>query len=270
MLAARIDRLTVAPGALALWSLGQAGVVIKAAGAVLYVDPYLTDADGEGGALPRAFPPPIAPQEVTHATAVLLTHDHVDHTDVETLRPLSAASPGAWLAGPPPVRERLLAAGIPEARVQLAEVGRPIALGDVVVTPVPAAHEALDRDAQGRHAYLGYLVEAAGLTVYHAGDTVIHPALLDALQGRRIDVALLPINGRDWFRAARGLVGNMDLREAAELTERLDAGLVVPMHYDLLAFNAADPGHFVSYLRGLNPLRPQALLAPGQLLYVAA
>jgi len=42
MLAARIDRLTVAPGALALWSLGQAGVVIKAAGAVLYVDPGAT------------------------------------------------------------------------------------------------------------------------------------------------------------------------------------------------------------------------------------
>ena len=46
---------------LAFWGLGQVGVAIKGPEGVLYVDPYLTDSDGEGGSLPRTFPPPIAP-----------------------------------------------------------------------------------------------------------------------------------------------------------------------------------------------------------------
>jgi hypothetical protein len=79
--------------------------------------------------------------------------------------------------------------------------------------------------------------------------------LIDLLSRWRIDVAFLPINGRDYFRAARGIVGNTDFREAAELAEALDVSLVVPTHYDLFTGNAADPGHFVSYLHRLNPAR---------------
>jgi len=62
--------------ALASWGLGQVGVAIKGPTGVLYVDPYLTDSDGEGGRLERSFPPPLEPEEVTNASAVLLTHDH--------------------------------------------------------------------------------------------------------------------------------------------------------------------------------------------------
>jgi hypothetical protein len=31
--------------------------------------------------------------------------------------------------------------------------------------------------------------------------------------------------------------------------------------------NTVDPRHFVSHLYGLNPMRPQKLLRPGELLY---
>ena len=36
---------------------------------------------------------------------------------------------------------------------------------------------------------------------------------------------------------------------------------------DLIEGNTVDPGHFVSHLYGLNPMRPQKLLRPGELLY---
>jgi len=73
----RIDALEVAERSLAFWGLGQVGVTIKGPTGVLYVDPYLTDSDGEGGSLPRTFPPPLSPHEATNASAVLLTHDHI-------------------------------------------------------------------------------------------------------------------------------------------------------------------------------------------------
>jgi L-ascorbate metabolism protein UlaG (beta-lactamase superfamily) len=60
---------------------------------------------------------------------------------------------------------------------------------------------------------------------------------------------------------------NTDYREAAHLAEELDVGLVVPTHYDLFAFNAEDPGYFVSYLFNLNHERRHKILRPGELLH---
>jgi len=39
----------------------------------------------------------------------------------------------------------------------------------------------------------------------------------DRLVALRPDLALLPINGRDWFRERLGIIGNTDAREAADL-----------------------------------------------------
>src|SRR5215216_2388155 len=99
-LISRIDALEVGGRSLAFWGLGQVGVAIKGPTGVVYVDPYLTDSDGEGGSLPRTFPPPLAPGKVTNASTVLLTHDHIDHTDPETILPLSEASPEARFVAP--------------------------------------------------------------------------------------------------------------------------------------------------------------------------
>jgi L-ascorbate 6-phosphate lactonase len=82
-----------------------------------------------------------------------------------------------------------------------------------------------------------------------------------------IDVAFVPINGRDYFRTERGIIENTDFRETAELAETLDIGLMVPTHYDLIEGNTADPGHFVSHLYRLNSMRGHKLLRTGELLY---
>jgi L-ascorbate 6-phosphate lactonase len=125
----------------------------------------------------------------------------------------------------------------------------------------------LERDPKRGYPYLGYVIEWNNVTVYHAGDTVVYDGLIETLSAWPIDVAFVPINGRDYFRTGRGIIGNTDLRETAELTETLDIGLIVPTHYDLIEGNTVDPGHFVSHLYGLNPMRPQKLLRPGELLY---
>ncbi|MBA2618987.1 MAG: MBL fold metallo-hydrolase, partial [Rubrobacter sp.] len=118
-----IDGLRVGERALAFWGLGQVGVAIKGPEGVLYVDPYLTDSDGEGGSLERTFPPPLRPDEVTNADAVFLTHDHIDHTDSETVLPLSEASPQARFVAPSTSRDTLVGAGLDAGRVVVPEVG---------------------------------------------------------------------------------------------------------------------------------------------------
>ena len=96
----RIDALEVGERSLAFWGLGQVGVAIKGPGGTMYVDPYLTANDGAGGSLDRSFPPPVRPNEVTNASAVLLTHDHIDHTDPDTLLPLARSSSEARFVAP--------------------------------------------------------------------------------------------------------------------------------------------------------------------------
>ncbi len=263
----RMGEVGVVDRALAFWGLGQVGVAIKGPTGVLYVDPYLTDSDGEGGRLERSFPPPLEPEEVTNASAVLLTHDHVDHTDPETLLPLASASPGARFVCPSTSRDTLVEAGLDRDRITVAEVGEPLEVAGATATAVPSAHTELERDPEGGYPYLGYVIEWNGVTLYHAGDTVIYDGLIETLGRWEIDVAFVPINGRDFFRTREGIVGNTDYREAAHLAEELGFGLVVPTHYDLFAFNAVDPGYFASYLFSLNHERRHKILRPGELLY---
>lgn len=236
----------------------------------MYLDPYLTDSDGGRGRLQRSFAPPLRPDEITDASVILLTHDHVDHTDPQTLLPLAEASPRMRLVAPFTSRDRLVGAGLAEGRVEVPRVGEPISVAGATITAVPSAHTDVDHDptkgAQG-YPYVGYVIEWNDVTVYHAGDTVVYDGLLEKLSAWELDVVFLPINGRDYFRERRGIVGNMDFREAAHLAEELDVGLIVPTHFDLFEFNGEDPGHFVSYLRSLNPARRHKVLCPGETLY---
>ena len=263
----RIDALEVGEHSLAFWGLGQVGVAIKGPGGVIYVDPYLTDSDGAGGSLPRTFPPPLSPTEVTNAAVVLLTHVHIDHTDPDTVLPLSGASPEARFVASFTSSDALVEAGLDEDRIFVPEVGEPVEVAGARVTALPSSHTELEHDPERGYPYLGYVIEWNGVAVYHAGDTVVYDGLIETLSAWDIDIAFVPINGRDYFRTERGIVGNADLRETAELTETLDIGLIVPTHYDLIEGNTVDPGHFVSHLYSLNPMRPQKLLRPGELLY---
>jgi L-ascorbate 6-phosphate lactonase len=180
--------------------------------------------------------------------------------------PLSKASPESRLVGPFTSRDTLIEAGLDEGRVVVPEVGDPLEISGVMVTAVPSAHTELEYDPERGYPYLGYVIEWNDVTVYHAGDSVVYDGLVETLSAWDIDLAFIPINGRDFFRTERNIIGHMNFREAAELTETLDIGLIVPTHYDLIEGNTADPGHFVSHLYALNPMRPHKLLRPGELL----
>jgi L-ascorbate metabolism protein UlaG (beta-lactamase superfamily) len=57
----------------------------------------------------------------------------------------------------------------------------------------------------------------------------------------KIDVALLPINGR---RPERRVAGNLWGREAANLANAIGASTVIPCHYDMFEFNTENPEEF--------------------------
>jgi L-ascorbate metabolism protein UlaG (beta-lactamase superfamily) len=117
------------------------------------------------------------------------------------------------------------------------------------ITAVPAAHELIDRDAQGRCLYLGYVVQFGNFAIYHSGDTVLYDKMEDLLRPYQVDLALLPINGCD---PKRGVAGNLNAPEAAQLGLAISARLVVPCHYDMFAFNTADPADFAAAAKAIG------------------
>ncbi len=246
---ADLEGIELAPGQAALWWLGQAGFALRAGGTTLLLDPFLARHPE------RLSPPAFAPEQATGVAAILCSHEHIDHFDAESLPALAAASPEARVVVPTPLVERVTALGILPDRVIGAQPDEPFELDGVTIHPLPAVHGVDVADAYsfgrelsgGLYRYLGFVVEAEGVRIYHAGDTLADEELQDRLARLAPDVALLPVNGRDHYREAQNIVGNMDPREAVRFAATVGAGLLVPMHYDMFPINLGYPAHVVDF-----------------------
>ncbi len=258
-LATEIAVTEVPPGAVAFWWLGQLSFVLKGAGRTIGIDLYLSDYPG--GAR-RNYPPPVAPASLANLDLVFCTHDHSDHIDPWTLQPLAVSSPEALFLLPrpclPAVKDTL-----PVKRVVGTDADTPLALKGVGIVPIPAAHDRLQPSADGYDAQ-GYILRLGPVTICHTGDTVMYDGLVERLRQHRVDVLLAPINGRDYFRTAKNIIGNLDPREAADLAAAAGVKLLIPGHWDLFVHNAVNPGHLFEYLAQHHPEQSCHYMARGE------
>jgi L-ascorbate metabolism protein UlaG (beta-lactamase superfamily) len=237
--------------AVSLTWYGQSGFLLTAGDASVLIDPFLTDRPD------RRYPPPAAAADFAGVRLVLCTHEHVDHLDLPFLRELCAVSPDARIVVPAPVTEIAVRGGLDQDRLVPALPGQRFAVAGVSVHPVPALH-GLGGDQPvayefspggGPVRFLGYLVETGGVRFFHTGDALVYPGLPAALAELAPDVLMVPINGRDHMREAKGIVGNMNETEAAWLCAQVRPGYAIPMHYDAIAGNTGDPGRFATLAR---------------------
>ncbi|NPD66742.1 MBL fold metallo-hydrolase [Lichenicola cladoniae] len=234
---------------LALAWLGQAGFVLRLGTTVVLVDPYLSDhlaIKYSGTRFPHArmMPAPIAPDGFPRVDLVVCTHRHSDHMDPGTLPVLATSHPECRFVVPASEQAHAERLGLPPSRTILAEAGqslRPLPGIDLTLHPVPAAHEQLERDEQGRYRFLGYCIEADRRRLYHSGDCIPYEGLVETLRTLAPDLALLPVNGRDAERAAAGVPGNFTLDEAVALCGHANISTLIPHHFGMFAFNTADP-----------------------------
>lgn len=265
-----INRTDPGPRSAALWWLGQSGFAVKGGGLTLYLDPYLSTrlerrtADSPRAKHVRLCGIPVPPGAIANADYVFCSHDHGDHLDPETIVPLAAASPGVRFVVPRAARDTLLDLGIPAGRIVPVDGDETVELGGIGVTGVPGRHNEFDWTEERGYPYLGFVIEWNGLRLYHAGDTILHDGLLRRLIPRRIDLALLPINGGDPDRVARGFKSNLNYEEAADLGTAMGAKLIVPMHYGMFAINDERVERFAAYIGAAHPDQAYRALAVGE------
>jgi len=248
-----------------LWWLGQSGFLLQWRARHLLLDPYLSDSLTKKYAATdkphaRMTQLVVAPERLDFIDAVTSSHNHTDHLDADTLLPLLRVNPR--LAVIVPIANRVFAAerlGVAVERLTAIEEGQSLQVAEFSFTAVPAAHETLDRDEHGQPRYVGYVVRFGRWAVYHSGDTVLYDGMAERLAAQRLDVMLLPINGR---APERRVAGNLNGSEAAELAHRAGARLVIPCHYEMFDFNTAPPDEFVATATRLG--QPYRVLRCGE------
>jgi len=244
-----INTAKVEPGSLTIWWIGQEGFVFKSATQIIYIDPYLSTyaeriTQGKPNEHVRIHPAPMKPDDITHADIVFCTHDHADHIDPEGIPTIAAQSPGARFVVPECAREMMRSFGIDDHRIHTMKGDDELRLNNIHVYAVPAKHEEFDRDPQKGYPYLSYIINIEGMTVFHAGDTVPYDGQMERLKKCTIDLAFVPINGRDDFRHGLDFAGNFTCEEAVRFALDINASLTIPMHYDMFTINTADINEF--------------------------
>lgn len=269
----QMEDLTVLPNSLAFWGLGQMGIAIKGPDGILYIDPCLSDyvRSIAGDWFTRAYDPPLAPERITHATALLSSHEHGDHLDPLTLGPMAQANPNAPLIATGWSREICTEFGLAADRLIVPRAEEPMTIPGTSarLTALPSAHYDVEHDPERGHRWFGYLIEWNGVVFYHSGDTIIYDGYEAMLRRYPTpDVAMLPINGRDWYREADvGAIGNLWPYEAARLASDLGFGLVIAGHNDMYPNNTISMGSIADAFAKFAPRQPYKLLQPGELLY---
>jgi L-ascorbate metabolism protein UlaG (beta-lactamase superfamily) len=233
-------------GHLHLWWLGQSGFLIQYQGNYLLFDPYLSDSltkkySDTTKPHVRMTERVIAPEQLGFIDVVTSSHNHTDHLDAETLVPLLQVNTELKIVVPKANLE-FAANRLQVSSERLTPIRDVVKLGPFTLHTVPAAHEELETDAEGNHKYIGLILEVGDYRVYHSGDTLLYDGMIDLLKKWQIDIALLPINGRD---PKRGVAGNLSGEEAARLAKDIGAKLVIPCHYDMFEFNTVSPDEFV-------------------------
>ena len=208
--------------------LTQAGLLFESGKLKIMVDPYLSDSITKRSP-ERKRRIPIAERFFdADPDVILITHDHLDHLDPETLEVFlaKATKPITFLACENAFN-KLVKYGGGHNYVLLAPHSV-WSQGGVTFYSVKAEHS--DRTA------VGFILDDGKKTYYVSGDTLYNydviDDVLDLVEGG-VDYAFLPING---------VGNNMNAKDAADFAYEIGAKCAVPLHYGL--FDSIDPAEF--------------------------
>ena len=158
-------------------------------GSVVYFDPYKA-------------------KDAHDADIILISHGHYDHCDMASIQ--AVCGDDTSIICPHSCMDKI------DGNVSGMVAGDVITVAAVRIEAVAAYN--LDKSNHPVGEGVGYIVEAAGKRVYHAGDTDRIPEMKGFAA---IDAALLPVGG----------TFTMDWKEAADAVKDISPKTAIPMHY---------------------------------------
>lgn len=201
--------------------LGQSCVLAETRTARLLLDP---------GVYSTGF------EEITGLDAILVTHQHPDHLDLDRLPALLAANPAAQLIVDAGSAEQLATAGLAH---RVVGPGDSLELAGATVEVIGGDHGVVHPDMP-MIPNNGYFLDGDAGTILHPGDSF-------TLVDRDVDVLLLP-TAAPWLKVS----------EAVDYLRAVDPGLAIPIHQAILA----KPEKYYGLFRELAPIATEIRIAP--------
>jgi len=269
-----IEQEVVAPGTFAMWWLGCTGIWVKTQGNAnisidfwngtgkktrrnLYIDENHQMARMSGGKKIqpnlRASPCVLDPFAIKEIDAVLSTHYHGDHIDVNMAAAIIQNCDGKVpFIGPKLCVETWINWGVPGERCRIVKPGDRVRIKDMEII----ALEAFDRTALVTGPPAGslkgilpddmddkavnYLIKTPGGSIYHSGDS--HYSNYYAKHGNdyEIDVAL-----GSFGENPRGITDKMTASDILRMGEALNTKVMMPFHHDIWSNFQADPAEII-------------------------
>ena len=211
------EHLTVA------W-LGHATVLVNFYGTWLLTDPVLRTRVGVRVAGVTIGPrrlvrPALAARELPPLDAVLVSHSHMDHCDLPTLRKLSSTAHAVVQKGNRDLVRRF-------REVSDLAWGETVEVDGARIEAIEVNHWGARRLTDRHRGYGGFLITKRGRSLVFGGDTAYTNAFARLRHRTQIDLAILPIGAYDpWIYA------HANPEQSWAMTREMGAHFILPMHH---------------------------------------
>ncbi len=208
--------------------LGHAAVLFYKNGKYVLADPMLGQRASPFTFMgPERFSaPPISAEDLPELEAVVISHDHYDHLDYETIKKITAKTKYFYV--PTGVKASLEYWGVPDEKIKEFSWWDTHTADGITITATPARHFSGRLLSQNNTFWASWVIEMDGDNIYFGGDTGIFDgfAEIDEKLGP-FELALMPIGAYNeaWHDI------HMDVPEAIDAFQQMRAKKLFPIHW---------------------------------------
>ena len=223
-----------ASGLRATW-IGHATTLVEIDGRRILFDPIFSERCSPSTLVgPRRFhPPPIALPDLPTIDAVIISHDHFDHLDMDSVKALAAR--GARLVVPLGIGAHLEAWAIPAAQIDELDWGGSVHMHGLTITSTPARHYSGRNPLRGNQTlWSSWVVAGPKHKIFFSGDTGYWEGFRAIAARGPFDLTLIKIGASDetWYEI------HMSAEDAVKAHVDLGGKLMLPVHWG--TFNLAN------------------------------
>jgi L-ascorbate metabolism protein UlaG (beta-lactamase superfamily) len=210
----------------AAW-LGHSTVLLKIDGVTILTDPVFSRRIGLNFGpltigLKRLVDPALRLKQLRRPDLILLSHAHMDHFDLPSLRALESEKTRVITAAKTSDLLRVKRYG----GVDELAWGETARVGDVTVRAFEVNHWGARMRSDTYRGFNGYLIQTPRYRVVFGGDTAITDTFRALRSTRRVNLAIMPIGAYNpWIRA------HCTPEQALKMADDAGADLVLPVHH---------------------------------------
>lgn len=210
----------------AAW-IGHSTVVLSIDGFIVLTDPVFSNRIGIGLGpvtlgLKRLVAPPLTLAQIPRPDLILLSHAHMDHFDLPSLRKLEGRGTTVITAVNTSDLLRVKRYG----KVHELGWGQSLRVGPATVRAFEVKHWGARMRNDTQRSYNGYVIEAGRYRVVFGGDTAYTDLFKKVRTAKAVDLAIMPIGAYNpWIRA------HCTPEQALRMADDVGADFILPVHH---------------------------------------